>query len=722
VHVASDGERGWVVGDGQVLATVDGGMTWTDGITYGRALAPWYYASWLLVLGLMIPVLRRPPRIETQRSVADMLLSDKPLEWGDADPLEFRRIALGLSRFLRNENTKPPLTIAISGAWGTGKTSLMNLLRADLAGHGFRPVWFNAWHHQKEEHLLASLLANVKIQAVPPWWRYEGVVFRARLLAVRGWRRWPVVLPLLLVFSVSAGFLVKDPAVRLSHVHRTASDLARDAGSSLTSLFSTPPPGSDRAGEGAEQTGSATLPKPLFVSFLGTLLGLLVGAYRGIKAFGVNPASLMASMSGSLRLRDLEAQTGFRHRFAAEFRDVTRALSPRDMLILIDDLDRCRPENVLEVLEAVNFLVSSGSCFVVIGMELDRVRRCVGLGFKDVADELLDDPESVRSQGPEADAGRRRRARFAQQYLEKLINIEVPIPEPTDSQARRLLVPGHDESAASPWARLLARAPAFARTMRPVAVVSAIVLGGVWFGLTRSWVEPPPPFVAGEVGSPGSPPTPTPERPPIPVPGGADGAAGPTGEPQLLPELIPPKPGSGPSATVFWTIALVLLAGAWALSRRPEVVVRDSEDFRAALEAWHPLIHGSRCTPRSVKKFLNRVRYYAMQQRPQREAEPLWRRALAWLPGRGAGADRADVIGDGGGAIPEQILVALSAIQHTNPEWLADDRLWKDFSGFMASRSLPGDLAERIGRFEQWPPLEKYRPGFARLSAGIRVS
>jgi len=49
----------------------------------------------------------------------------------------------------------------------------MNLLMADLKEYRFRPVWFNAWHHQKEEHLLASLLENIKSQAIPHWWTLD---------------------------------------------------------------------------------------------------------------------------------------------------------------------------------------------------------------------------------------------------------------------------------------------------------------------------------------------------------------------------------------------------------------------------------------------------------------------------------------------------------------------------------------------------------------------
>src|SRR5262249_10878595 len=125
---------------------------------------------------------------------------------------------------------------------------------------------------------------------------------------------------------------------------------------------------------------------------LGSISALLFALGKEIIAFGAHPAHLLASMSGNAQMRDLGAQAGFRRKFATEFRDVTQALHPHTMLILIDDLDRCRPEKVLEVLEAINFLVASGECYVVMGMALERVERCVGLGFKDVAEELMDSP------------------------------------------------------------------------------------------------------------------------------------------------------------------------------------------------------------------------------------------------------------------------------------------------------------------------------------------
>ena len=44
--------------------------------------------------------------------------------------------------------TDTPITIALQGEWGSGKTSLMNLLRwnlCDIDNAQFFPIWINTW-------------------------------------------------------------------------------------------------------------------------------------------------------------------------------------------------------------------------------------------------------------------------------------------------------------------------------------------------------------------------------------------------------------------------------------------------------------------------------------------------------------------------------------------------------------------------------------------------
>ena len=742
-HMSAGGERGWVVGSaGAILTTVDGGRTWAP-ITHSYRLPRWYWASLALAGLLILPALRPPKPVVAERGVKDILVSDRPIEAGEPDPLDFGAIALGLSRFLRNENTKPPLTIAVTGPWGSGKSSLMNLLRANLRPFGFRPVWFNAWHHQKEEHLLAALLENIRAQAIPQWWLPEGVRYRAALLWKRGWRRWPVILPLLSLFAFSAGYFWVDPARRLEEgawfIGRgveqvrglVAFFLPKEEGTPKEQTKSSKEPAkrdaapsSGAEGEPPRPSGGGS-PPPLtgFLVSLGSAIGIGVSVWRGITGFGVSPASLLASVSGSARVRDLQAQTSFRHHFAREFRDVTDALAPRTMLILIDDLDRCRPENVLEVLEAVNFLVSSGDCFVVMGMELERVRRCVGLGFKDVAEELTD-PPAARPGAPASangnpDRGREGRAVFAQQYLEKLVNIEVPVPAPTPEQAARLVAPAPErEPEPGGLRRQVAAVGDVLRSWIPALIVAAVIGVGFWYG----WHAPSPsrgtaPSIVASAPDTAPPPdggtTPGPRDKLLDVDDGLEGPA----------RFVVSAPGAKSVWPLVWPLALLPLVGLWVLLSRPPVIVQDSEEFADALRTWHPLVYSKSRTPRSMKKFLNRVRYYAMRQRPLTPELSRWA-AFVQAVRRALGRQTPDVTASQaapGDHIPEDALVALSAIEHGWPEVLEEARLDGGGETLVAPAALSAEVRHHVDALTVDPQFPTYRQAFAKLSAGVRV-
>ena len=90
-------------------------------------------------------------------------------------------------------------SLVIVGPSGSGKSTLMNMLREDLTKWGFRPIWFNAWHHQTEEHFLASLLESIRKQAVPRLLTLRGLRFRFRLLWFRSHWYWLSIMALALL-------------------------------------------------------------------------------------------------------------------------------------------------------------------------------------------------------------------------------------------------------------------------------------------------------------------------------------------------------------------------------------------------------------------------------------------------------------------------------------------------------------------------------------------
>ncbi len=718
-----DEQRGWVVGhSGTLLATTDGGVTWfhqtndqkTAG-AYGQYPAPWYFLSLLLVGFLLVPALQKPkasPDDEelVRESVADLLISDRPLEMTDPDPLEFKPIALGLSRFLRNENTVPPLTVAITGKWGSGKSSLMNLVRADLRANRFQSVWFNAWHHQKEEHLLAALLENVKAQAMPRWYTWHNLMFRYRLFKLRFKRGWPLFVALFLAWSALFGFFIANPGA------------LRQLGALLDTL-------KDRTLFNIFIEGGA------IVALATTALGSLGLLWRGFRAFGLKPAKLMASMSGRFNVRDFTAQAGFRYKFEQEFREVTEALHPHNLVILIDDLDRCKPDNVLEVLEAVNFLIASGSCFIIMGLDLDRVERCVGLGFKDVAEELLVEHKRGDGNGQaesKDDAGRRRRAEFARQYLEKLINIEVPVPEPTPEQAEQLLIPQEaTEQAVNPLAFLSPLAHPL-RKAWPALLILTTLASGYWLGsnenlkLRLARIATPPEIIQ------------------------TDEQTEAAGNPAQTRDLKREESGSatvgrfepGETSEAFkWypalLVAIVVIGVARRMVMKPDMVVKDSPEFQDALRVWQPFIYSRQNTPRSIKRFMNRIRYFAMRLPSQDSAAPVSMLTqlllrLSLKPDKTSTQPKTTP-----DPIPEATLVALGALQNFNHKWLEDQRIWASIAGGQLKlevngyskdeisriqKTLAQALAEHESLFHSWPPTKVQVSELLRLSEGIRVS
>jgi hypothetical protein len=130
-----------------------------------------------------------------------------------------------------------------------------------------------------------------------------------------------------------------------------------------------------------------------------------------------------------------------------------------------------------------------------------------------------------------------------------------------------------------------------------------------------------------------------------------------------------------------------------------------------------------RNTPRSVKRFMNRVRYYAMRQKPFDRTPSVLARLLARLGVSVDDAPHAAEVEAREPVIPEDILVALSTIQHCYPDWLEDEELFEDFAGYLKRQKvlLPEHLKDYLDDLRKSHLFGQYRDVFMNLSAGIRV-
>jgi hypothetical protein len=72
-------------------------------------------------------------------------ITDKPIRKADEDLLKVARHSNALSDFILKSDT--PLTIGLQGEWGSGKTSLMYLLREELQSNQVATAWVNTWEY-----------------------------------------------------------------------------------------------------------------------------------------------------------------------------------------------------------------------------------------------------------------------------------------------------------------------------------------------------------------------------------------------------------------------------------------------------------------------------------------------------------------------------------------------------------------------------------------------
>lgn len=488
----ADGQRGWVVGeDGLILATQDGGRSWQRTALHARWPTPLYVAgvvAALLTLGAaLVALLARRQQITLTGLLSGKADADAPVTRADQDKLGFRPVVDALGYFLRHEQTEPPLTLAITAPWGRGKSSLMRMLQSRLQRNGLVTVWFNAWHHQKEPVLLAALLNALVSQGMPPLFSLQGWVFRTELV----WRRFvrqpflglgPLLLWLLLALVlpvlVVAGLLYRLTASSseglspiflacANALHQLAGLVTRNAASEA--LFAGEWSRFARETLGALGNDPARV-FPLLVTLYVFFSAFLLFSHYA-RAFPARPGALLASLGPKFTLSAAEEQTGFRQRFRDHFEDVTRCLRPNTLTIFIDDLDRCEPAKAAEMLEAVNYLSDAGPCFVVLGIASEIVEAQLGEAYKDLAERNRAFEQVRKAETPGARPARAATAAeppwwrqpaapapvsvngagvqlaYARRYLDKLIQIRVPVPA-MDAQGLSRLMATEEEADA----------------------------------------------------------------------------------------------------------------------------------------------------------------------------------------------------------------------------------------------------------------------------------
>ena len=304
------------------------------------------------------------------------LLSDEPvLETQRKDELKFLPTAQVLARAALH--TDDPITIGVYGSWGSGKTSLMRLMKKVVADEGQAenaavPVWFNAWQYEREEHLIIPLIATI-----------------ARDIKSRE-KEWK---------KVSAGRKRSEEEKQRRDAARKALEIMKDGGEKIHNALRS------------------------------VLYGLSMKGKLGVP--GIGDIEISASMKDMIeRYEALTQDTLMARSLYFDAFDRLRVLSQEDdskkpqIVVFIDDLDRCFPEQAVRLLESVKLILHQRGFAFVLGIYPEIIEEFIRNKYAKeyhFAAAAADDPDLRRRMNAYLD--------YFRQYLDKIVQVYRRMPE-----------------------------------------------------------------------------------------------------------------------------------------------------------------------------------------------------------------------------------------------------------------------------------------------------
>lgn len=112
--------------------------------------------------------------------------------------------------------------------------------------------------------------------------------------------------------------------------------------------------------------------------------------------------------------------------FRNDFEDLLESTKFKKLVVIIDDLDRCTPDRIIENLEAVKLFLNVPQTAFIIGADPRIVRHAIEIKYKTDKIAFSDDEKS-------------RNERIVSDYLEKLIQIPYNLPKLSDYEVETYL-------------------------------------------------------------------------------------------------------------------------------------------------------------------------------------------------------------------------------------------------------------------------------------------
>jgi len=274
-----------------------------------------------------------------------------------------------------NDETVLPVTIGVFGDWGSGKSSVLQIIKSEFDKDEHKDtlcIYFNGWTFEGYDDAKAALL-NAILKELQDNKKLSAEVKEA----------------------------VKEKAKKLWK----SIDWMRGAGMIMKNIA-----------------------LPAVSAYFTGGLSLIPLGIQKMAEFGLDsPQKMIAKLQseeGSEFFKSLqkteeeqEDKTNAVADFRCDFDELLKATNFKKLVVIIDDLDRCTPDRIIDNLEAVKLFLNVANTAFVIGADPRIVKHAIEYRYKQ---------KGKISEGDNDD--------IVKDYLEKLIQIPYNLPRLSDSE------------------------------------------------------------------------------------------------------------------------------------------------------------------------------------------------------------------------------------------------------------------------------------------------
>ena len=417
-------------------------------------------------------------------SIQGSSISDQATQ---TDSLGFSPYVEAIAEFLTNEETQPPLTLSIEGDWGSGKSSFMKQLQAEierLERQKKQPapkvIWFNAWRHDKVEALWAAFAlefirqisrprtaaeiiptfsGHVKLRLARFNWK-DGWLDALRTLALLSIGSSAIIL--LIVLAVSRGSawsdslrkaLIKvDCSLTSAENNKStaqASPKKSPASSSPPSTRNPSPLPTSTPSETlshrqnvsdlcANQPSASSMQDDVWIQWLfgvgiggASIITVVISSVQQLQKLVGNPKKDLIQY---LKSPDYEKQVAFIEQFHEDFGKIVSAYAGKGkkVYVFVDDLDRCELTKAAELMQGLNLLISNDPHLLfVLGMDREKVVAGVALKQKDILTYLPSSSVVLDTESQNSEVSSKA-LEYGHAFLEKFIQLPFKLPQPSE--------------------------------------------------------------------------------------------------------------------------------------------------------------------------------------------------------------------------------------------------------------------------------------------------